>query len=64
MEKNRWLEIESLDRINHESIHTYLKGEKESGIQVVGFTEQNFQWGTIKDWAHSGVVKELIKKKQ
>ena len=64
VEKNRWLEVESIDNVNHGSIHKYLEGEKESGIQVVGFTDQNFQWGTIKDWAHSGIIKELNKKKQ
>ena len=64
VEKNRWLEVESIDNLNHESIHKYLDGEKKSGIRVVGFTDQNFQWGTIKDWTHSGVIKDLKKNKQ
>ena len=63
VEKNRWLEIETLEGINYDSIQEYLESEKETGIKVVGFTDQNFQWGTIKDWAHSGIIKNLNKKK-
>lgn len=63
VEKNRWLEIESLNGITHDSIQDYLNCEKETRIRVVGFTDQNFQWGTIKDWEHSGIIKDLRKKK-
>jgi hypothetical protein len=59
VEKNRWLEIESLNGVNYDSIQAFLKCEKETGIRVVGFTDQNFQWGTIKDWDHSGIIKNL-----
>jgi len=57
--KNRWLEIESLDGVTYDSIQSFLSCEKETGIRVVGFTDQNFQWGTIKDWEHSGIIKNL-----
>ena len=63
VEKNRWLEIETLDGITYDSIQAFLNCEKETGIKVVGFTDQNFQWGTIKDWEHSGIIKDLTKKK-
>lgn len=59
VEKNRWLEIESLDKVNFENIKKFMEAEKETGIKIVGFTEQNFQWGTVKDWSHSGVVRNL-----
>jgi hypothetical protein len=59
VEKNRWLEIESLNGVSYESIREFLKSEKETGIRVVGFTDQNFQWGTIKEWEHSGMIKNL-----
>ena len=61
VEKNRWLEIETLDGITYDSIQTFLKCEKETGIRVAGFTDQNFQWGTVKDWNHSGIIKNLKK---
>jgi len=61
--KNRWVEIESLDGVTHDCIQTFLKCEKETGIKVVGFTDQNFQWGTIKDWDHSGIIKNIKTKK-
>ena len=61
VEKNRWLEIESLDKVSYESIHDFLKAEKETGIKVIGFTDQNLQWGTIKDWTHAGVIRDIIK---
>ncbi len=64
VEKNRWLEIESLDNVNYDSIQTFLKYEKETGIRVVGFTDKSFQLGTIKDWFHSGIIKNLKIKKQ
>jgi hypothetical protein len=63
VEKNRWLEVETLDNINYESIHEYLEIERKTGMRVVGFTDQNFQWGTIKDWTHAGLIRKLIKKK-
>ena len=59
VEKNRWLEIESLDSVTYDTIQTFLNCEKETGLRVVGFTDQNFQWGTIKDWEHSGIIKNL-----
>jgi hypothetical protein len=59
VEKNRWLEIESLNGVTFDSIQSFLESEKETGIRVVGFTDQNFQWGTIKEWEHSGVIKDL-----
>jgi hypothetical protein len=64
VEKNRWLEIESLDGVSYESIRSYLEKEKETGIRVVGFTDQNFQWGTIKEWEHSGLIKDLKSKNE
>ena len=63
VEKNRWLEIESLKDVDYESIQKFLEREKETGIRIVGFTDQNFQWGTIKDWEHSGIIKNLKMKK-
>lgn len=59
VEKNRWLEIESLDGVDYASIQKLLSCEKETGIKLVGFTDTNFQWGTIKDWEHSGFIKDL-----
>jgi hypothetical protein len=59
VEKNRWLEIESLDDVTYDSIQAFLECEKETGMRIVGFTDQNFQWGTIKDWSHSGIIKDL-----
>ena len=64
VEKNRWLEIESLNGVTYDSIQTFLECEKETGIGIVGFTDQNFQWGTIKDWSHSGIIKDLKSKKK
>jgi hypothetical protein len=64
VEKNRWLEIESLNGVTYDSIQTFLKCEKEIRIKIVGFTDQNFQWGTIKDWSHSGIIKDLKSKKK
>jgi len=63
VEKNRWFEIESLNGVTYDSIQTFLKCEKETGIRVVGFTDKSFQWGTIKDWLHSGIIKSLKIKK-
>ena len=63
VEKNRWLEIESLNGVTYESILRFLQCEQETGIRVVGFTDQNFQWGTIKEWEHSGIIKDLRRKK-
>lgn len=57
VEKNRWIEIESLEGVSKSSIEKFLKAEQETGIKVVGFTEQSFQVGTIKDWDHSGWIK-------
>jgi len=62
IEKRRWLEIESLKSVTYDSIQNFLKCEKETGIKIVGFTDQNFQWGTIKDWEHSGIIKDLKRK--
>jgi hypothetical protein len=59
VEKNRWLEVESLNEVTYDSIQSFLECEKETGIRVVGFTDKNFQWGTIKEWEHSGVVRDL-----
>ncbi len=64
VEKNRWLEIESLNGVSYDSIQEFLESEKETGIRIVGFTDQNFQWGTIKDWSHSGIIKDLKSKKK
>jgi len=61
LEKNRWLEIESLDGVTYDAIQKYLACEKETGIRVVGFTDQNFQWGTVKEWNHSGIIKNIKK---
>lgn len=61
VEKNRWLEIESLEGVTYASIQKFLECEKETGIKIVGFTDQNFQWGTIKDWEHSGLIRNLKK---
>lgn len=63
VEKDRWLEIESLDDVNYDSIQRYLECEKETGIRAVGFKDKNFQWGTIKDWDHSGIIQDLKTKK-
>jgi len=63
VEKNRWLEIESLNNVNYDSIQRFLKYEKETGIKTVGFTDKNFQLGTIKDWFHSGIIMNLNIKK-
>jgi len=62
LEKNRWLEIESLEGVTYASIQAFLNCEMETGIRAVGFTDQNFQWGTIKDWDHSGIIKNINKK--
>jgi len=62
MEKNRWLEVESLAGVDYASIQKFLECEKESGIRTVGFTDTNFQWGTIKEWEHSGIIQDLKKK--
>ncbi len=56
VEKNRWLEIESLHNVTYDSIQQFLKCEEETGLKFVGFTDQNFQWGTVKNWGHSGVI--------
>lgn len=64
VEKNRWLEIESLIGVTYDSIQSFLECEKETGIRVVGFTDQNFQWGTIKEWEHSGIIKDLKSRKK
>ncbi len=61
VEKNRWLEIESLDSVTYASIQDFLECEQETGIRMVGFNDKNFQWGTIKDWDHSGIIKNLKK---
>lgn len=62
IERNRWLEIESMDGLNYDSIQAFLKCEKETGLRVVGFTDRNFQWGTIKNWRDSGIVRNLKRK--
>jgi len=62
VEKSRWLQIETLNGVTHDSIHTFLQSEQETGIKIVGFTDQNFQWGTIKDWDHSGIIMDLSQK--
>ena len=59
IERDRWLEIESMDGLNYDSIRAFLKCEKETGLRVVGFTDRNFQWGTIKDWRDSGIIRDL-----
>jgi hypothetical protein len=64
VEKNRWLEIESLNGVTYDSIQTFLEFEKETCLRIVGFTDQNFQWGTIKEWSHSGIIKDLKSKKK
>ncbi len=61
VEKNRWLEIESLNGVTFDSIQAFLECENSTGIKTVGFTDQNFQWGTIKDWEHSGIIQKLNK---
>ena len=58
VEKDRWLEIESSAGLSHGAIEAFLRAEKEAGLCVVGFTDRNFQWGTIKDWNDSGLVRE------
>lgn len=62
VEKNRWLEIESLDGLDYDSIQVFLECEKKARLRVVGFTDQNFQWGTIKDWNDSGVIRDSKRK--
>lgn len=57
VEKNRWIEIESLENVTKASIEAFLEMEEKTGIKVIGFTEQSFQVGTIKDWDHSGWIK-------
>ena len=64
VEENRWLEIDSLDGVTYDSIQSYLRCEKATGIRVVGFTDQTFQVGTIKDWDHSGIIMDLKPKKR
>jgi hypothetical protein len=59
VEKNRWLEIESLTGITYDSILKFLKSEKETGIKVVGFTDTSFQVGTVKGWDDAGVIKKI-----
>lgn len=56
-ETNRWLEIETLEGITKVGIDAYLSTEQQTGIRAVGFTEQSFQNGVIKDWDHSGWIK-------
>jgi hypothetical protein len=63
VEKNRWLEVESLDGLGHESIQAFLECEVRTGLRVVGFTDQNFQWGTVKDWTDSGMIRNLKKRR-
>jgi len=58
IEKNRWLEVESLSRVNWDTIMAFLKCEKETGIRAVSFTDQSFQVGTIKDWDDAGIIKK------
>jgi len=62
VEKNRWLEVEGLRGLDHGSIQAFLDCETRTGLRVVGFTDQNFQWGTIKDWNDSGIIKDLKKR--
>jgi hypothetical protein len=62
VEKSRWLQIDTLDGVTHDSIHRFLQTEHDTGIKIVGFTDQNFQWGTIKDWDHSGIIMDLTSK--
>ena len=64
VEKNRWLEIESLNGVTFDSLQAFLEYENTTGIKIVGFTDQNFQWGTIKDWSHSGVIKNMKSEKR
>jgi hypothetical protein len=59
VEKNRWLEIESLAGISYDSIRAFLKMEKDTGIRAVGFTDTSFQVGTIKDWDDAGVIRKI-----
>jgi hypothetical protein len=59
VERDRWLEIESMDGLNYDSIQAFLKCEKETGLRVVGFTDRNFQWGTIKEWHDAGIIRDL-----
>jgi len=62
VEKNRWLEIEGWHGLDHDSIQAFLDCEARTGLRVVGFTDQNFQWGTIKEWTDSGIIKDLKKR--
>jgi hypothetical protein len=62
VEKNRWLEIESLAGLSYDSIQAFLEIERTTGLRVVGFSDQNFQWGTIKDWSDCGVIRNLKRK--
>ncbi len=59
VERNRWLEIETPEKVDHDSIHAFLDCEVRTGLRVIGFTDQNFQWGTVKDWTDSGIIKDL-----
>lgn len=59
IEKNRWIEIESLDGVTYEAVRDFLKVEKETGIKVVGFTDISFQVGTIKDWDDTGIIRKI-----
>ena len=61
VEKSRWLEVESLSGITFESIGKFLESEKLTGIKIVGFTDQSFQNGTIKDWIDAGMIVKIEK---
>ncbi len=62
VEKSRWLEIESLDGVTYDSIQKFVENENKTGIKIVGFTDKHFQYGTIKDWYHSGIIMDIKKK--
>lgn len=62
VEKSRWLEIESLHEVTYDSIRKFVECENKTGIKIVGFTDKHFQYGTIKDWSHSGIIMDLNKK--
>lgn len=59
IEPSRWVEVETLEGVDYDSIQEFLECERKTGIKIVGFTDQNFQWGTVKDWSHAGVIKDL-----
>ena len=45
VEKNRWLEIESLDRLNYDSIQAFLESEKKRDCEWWGSATRIFNGG-------------------